>query len=369
MKFQKINLGLFFLFSITLSIGQTPLFEKNKCIIISEENKPTAYVDTIFKGKPSLKLDSKNQSIAITKGLGVKNFKVDMDIAGEVMAGLGFRVASEKNYQFIYFRPQLGGTQEAIQYIPIYNGALSWVFYNYPTYETRADIERLEWFHATIEVRGTHLKVFVDHNTEPQMDVTLLDNELSGGNLLLRSMFGTSYFANVTYEPLTDTTSVPPAINKKDFLRKWDISQQFPRDTVTGYFDNAVHKAHTSNEWRSIHDPKDNFMNFSKYFEYPNGLLVARTNISSKGDKEINLHFDFVGKLRILLNDEEVFNYQRIRFERMFDGTFRVRLHLQKGENTLIFVSEGDAAFFGEGFKTMGRFQHTNWGYIARLGN
>ncbi len=367
MKFKKITSG-FLAFVCAISIySQNTLFEQGTCTILSEDNKPTAYADTMYKGKSSLKLDGKKQSIALTKNMNIKNFRVEMDIAGEVMSGLGFRVANKHNYQFIYFRPQMGGKRDAIQYIPIYNGALSWVFYNYPTYETKADIHALEWFHATIEVRGNNLKVFVNNSTEPQMDVTLLDTEISGGNFLLRSMFGTSYFANISYKALSDDGSVTSVSKKTPFLRAWDISQQFPRDTVSNYFDQLIEKVNTSTKWRTIHTPNDDYVNISRYFEHPDGVVFAKKQLKSKADKKRLLYFDFVGKLRILLNGEEVFNYKKIKFERVFDGMFRINLDLKKGENELLFITEGDAAYFGKGFKYMGRLQHTNWGFIARM--
>ncbi|MGB5818803.1 MAG: hypothetical protein WBG90_04905 [Saonia sp.] len=369
MKFQKTALTLFALVSTLSLLGQNTLFEQGKCTILSEDNKPTAFLDTIFKGKASLKLDSKKQSIALANALNVKNFRVEMDIAGAVMSGLGFRVADEHNYQFIYFRPGFGGTQEAIQYIPIYNSALSWVFYNYPTYETTADIKSLEWFHAAIEVRGNNLKVFVNNSTTPQMDITLLDTATSGGNFLLRSMFGPSYFSNITYKALPNESPVDTKPRTTPFLRKWEISQQFPRVTTDDYFDELMDKANASKTWKKIDDPNDDYVNFSKYFEYPQGVVVAKRNLKLDTDSRRILHFDFVGKLRILLNGEEVFNYDKIRFERIFDGTFRINLDLKKGDNELLAISEGDASFFGEGFKTMGRLQHTNWGFIARLEN
>jgi hypothetical protein len=348
--------------------GQETLFEQDKCIILSEENKPVTYIDTIYKGKRSLKLDGKKQSIALTKDKNVKNFRVEMDIAGDVMSGLGFRAKDKFNYHFIYFRPGMGGTREAIQYIPIYNGALSWVFYNYPVYETKADVSSLEWFHATFEVRGTNLKVFVDHSPEPQMDIQLLDTEISGGNFMLRSLFGVSYFANITYEELSDNESKTSKPSTNTFLTTWEISQQFPRDSISNHFDTLIEKANMAKKWRVIDHPRDDYVNFSRYFEYPKGIVVARKTLKSGQDKKVILNFDFVGKVKIMLNGNEVFSYQKIKFERMFDGMFRINLDLKKGENELLVVAEGDAGFFGgKGFKYLGRLQHTNWGFIARL--
>ncbi|TPN87815.1 family 16 glycoside hydrolase [Aquimarina algicola] len=366
MNSKKAILKLLTLFFTISTFGQGILFKKNQCIILDEENKPTTRVDTIYKGKSCVKIDGKNQTIVLTENLDIKNFRVDMDIAGEVMSGLGFRVANKNNYQFIYFRPGMGNTQEAIQYIPIYNGALSWVFYNYPKYETKADIKSLEWFHTTIEVKGNNLKVFVDNNPVPQMDVTLLETDVSGGNFILRSLFGTSYFANIKYATISEKNSgnsLTP--DQKTFLTDWEISQQFQRDTLQGHLNTELKG--TDFVWRNIKSKNDNYVNFSRYFEHPEGVVIAKKTLKSEENKNSVIHFDFVGKLKIILNGEEVFSSKKIKFERVFDDTFRINISLKKGNNELLMVSEGDAAFFGKGFKYLGRFQHTNWGFIARI--
>ena len=367
MKTRYTKLLFIGFLAITQLQAQQRIFLPGKSKVLSEDNRPTAYVDTVFNGKQALKLDGKQQSLALLENVEAKNFRIEMDVAGQVMAGLGFHAADGLNYQFIYFRPGMGGTREAIQYIPIYNGALSWVFYNYPYYETETEVKSLEWFHAAFEVRGQNLKVFVNKEKKPSMDINILNNPKTGGKLLLRSLFGPSYFANVTYEALTDEGPKVMAAAQKEFLTKWEISKQFPRDTVPGYFNSLIQKANATSDWRTINEPGDTYVNFARYFEYPQGVLVAKTMLKSEKSILKKLHFDFVGRIKVFLNDQELFDYHKIKFERMFDGTFTIGLPLDKGDNELLVIAEGDAAFFGKGFRYLGRDQHTNWGFIARI--
>lgn len=353
--------------TVMLANAQQSIFKQGEYTIYSENNEKVAVQDTIFKGKMAMKLDGSRRSIAVLHGIEAENFRVEMDIAGQVMSGLGFHAKDGMNYQFVYFRPGMGGTREAIQYIPIFNGALSWVFYNYPVYETIADVKSLEWFHATFEVRGKNLKVFVNSENEPSMDISILDNPNAGGKLLLRSLFGPSYFANITYQPLTDSDIEDGILPKTDFLKKWEISKQFPRDTTIHYFDHILDKAKALNDWRTIEVVEDSYVNFSRYFEHPQGVLVSKTTINAETTSNRKLHFDFVGRVKIILNGGDLFEYQKIKFERVFDGTYSIGLSLKKGENELVVIAEGDAAFFGKGFRYLGRDQHTNWGFIARV--
>jgi hypothetical protein len=167
MYFKTKLIALAMLLCGAAAFCQSAKISPNDWNVFSENNKKVTLKDTVFQGKPCIKLDGSNTAIAIRNGSQYKSFRVDVDIAGRVMSGIGFHAADPQNYQFLYFRPGYGGTQEAIQYMPIYNGALSWVLYNYPTYETTADIKSLEWFHAAIEVRGPILRVFVNYSPNP----------------------------------------------------------------------------------------------------------------------------------------------------------------------------------------------------------
>ena len=364
-KIVLYSTGLWFLLPLLLS-AQVPIFRNGDCTILSENNEVVSMVDTIYHGKPSIKLDGTNQAVALLKQNELKNFRVEMDVAAEVMAGLGFRVSDVQNYHFIYFRSMNGGTEEAIQYIPVYNGALSWVFYNYPDYEGIAEFSSLDWFHTAIEVVGDRLRVFVNHSEQPQLDITIEDFGTSNNNLLLRSMFGSSYFSNVTIMPVDDNTPSSITATKEGFLRKWHISNQYPPDSIQP-FSKVFQLAEKANQWQEIYDPNDIHVNFCEYFDHPNGTVVAKTTINALEVGKKTLGFDFIGRIQIRLNQETIFSCSKFRFERVDDRSFQILVDLQKGTNELVIIAEGDAQIFGEGYNAMGRLQHQNWGFLARV--
>ncbi|WP_428667367.1 family 16 glycoside hydrolase [Runella sp.] len=338
---------LFFLLLSNLLRSQTNFKDWQA---FSENNTPVTLPELNYKDKACFKLDGKNEVIAFNKTKNLENFRIDLDIAGKVMSGIGFHVKNEQNYQFLYFRPGYGGTQEAIQYVPIYNGGLSWVFYHYPEYEAKTDIASLEWFHAAIEVKNKMMRVYVNHKKEADMAISLIETDTESGPILLRSLFGESYFANIKLtelpKPLTD----------------WAISEQLSRDVAYDY--SQVKKVKS---WTKINAKYDEIVNLGRYFEYPNGTVLAKRTIVSETDKPQILSFDFTGKLQIFLNGKEVFNYAKYLLDRLTTDKHGIVLDLKKGDNELVFISEGDAFFFGKGFNAMGRFQHQNWGFTARL--
>ena len=323
----------------------------NDWAVYSENYEPRTLKDTVFLGKPAVKLDGKKMAIAFKKGQRYKNFRIECDIAGRVMSGIGFRAKDQQNYHFLYFRHGAGGTQEAIQYIPVYNGSLSWVFYSYPRYESKADFQQLQWFHAGLEVRGSILKVFVNNSKDPQMEVNLVDTDFNEGDILLRTMFGESYFANIAVYELPEV------------LNEWEISEQFPRKETLD-----LSPTTPSAKWTKVKPDAANIVNISRYVSNPNGVIIAKHALKAEETKDMLLYFDFIGKLKIFLNGEELFYYEKYKLDRISSGAERIRLPLNKGDNELIFVSEGDAVIFGKGFNAMGRAQHQNWGFIAELG-
>jgi len=318
--------------------------------VLSEDNKQPDLNDTVFLGKSCVKLDGTQKSAIWNKTISFRNFRMELDVAGAVMSGIGFHVKDDQNYQFIYFRPGYGGTEEAVQYIPIYNGALSWVMYG--KYQSNADIKKLEWFHASIEVQDNNLKVFTNYNKKPDMDIMMLNTSAAQGGILLRTMFGTSYFANVSIRELPD------------YVTNWEISEQMPVTTNFEY--SQVKKVKV---WKKIDEAGDTYVNLCRYFEYPNGMLFARHNIHCESDESRLLNFDFAGKLHILLNGKEIFFYDKFKLDRIEEGTNRIRLNLVKGDNELIFLTEGDGYLFsnGKGYNSLGRLQYQNWGFIASL--
>jgi hypothetical protein len=318
--------------------------------VLSEENSTIALTDTIFQGKPCVKLDGKTVAGIWNKKITLKNFRLELDIAGSIMPGIGFHANDEQNYQFLYFRPGYGGTIEAIQYIPIYNGALSWVFYG--GYQAVADLHKNEWFHAAIEVRGNHLKVFTNNNPKPDMDITMQQTEADRGALLLRTMFGAAYFANLNWRELPEG------------ITDWEISGQLPAGVVYDY-----EKVKKLQHWKKINERADDYVNLCRYFKLPEGTAVARHIIQADSATNKLLDFDFTGTLRILLNGKEVFTYDKYKLERVEADTYRIRLSLQKGSNELLFITQGDGFIFGKGYNSLGRLQHQNWGFIAGMEN
>lgn len=316
-----------------------------------------------YKGKPAIVLDGEAHYLYQADQSWSGDFRLELDIAGDVLSGVGFHGGDLHNYQFIYFRPQEGGLQTAVQYVPVYNGALSWVLYNTPDYEVAADISANTWFHLTLEVVGEQASVYVNESSQPVAKFTLLPLAKNGGRLLLRSLFGESRFANIKVTPFSGGSSQQHAAatvaakSQSAWQLAYPQSAEFPLS-----YDQAGAAIFNRQS-----DPAEPVVNLARYQEEPDGLAVARRNLSLDADTQYRMSFDFAGKLQVFVNRQELFRYSKYKLERIEGEAQQLLVPLKKGNNEILLVSEGDAFFFGRPYRSLGRLQHQNWGFEMHL--
>lgn len=101
--------------------------------IMDTKDQPQEIDLTTLYGKPCLHLPVGH--IAYLIDSTYKDFRLEMDIAGIAMPGLGFRGTDKRNYEYLYLRVMSDNQEDALQYLPVFNGGFSWQLYNYPDYE------------------------------------------------------------------------------------------------------------------------------------------------------------------------------------------------------------------------------------------
>jgi len=121
--------SLFILTAITLashanSQTRSYSFTDDEWIVYDAENETIPLDTTVHEGKKSLRL--KQNEIALLKDSDYDDFRLEVDMMGAGMAGIGFRSNDLFNYEFIYVRTESSGTENSIQYVPLYNRATSW---------------------------------------------------------------------------------------------------------------------------------------------------------------------------------------------------------------------------------------------------
>ncbi len=370
--YNSIYSAIFLVFSISQVIAQEiPLQAKFWDIIDIENNSTLDLITARYKGKEAIYLG--RHKMAKLKDMDLQNFVLELDVAAKSMPGIGFRAGDLYNYEFFYCRIFSGGKKTALQYGPIFNGAMPWQLYNYPIYETVANFEPEEWFHLKIEVFGNAMRVFVGEDEVPEMEVELLHEDAKRGSILLVNSFAEAYYANIQVEELEEPFQINVPENSKDYLEDWQISEQ-----LTGHIYNQrqffqwLSDAEKGQEWRSIEADKNGIVNIARYFDHPKESVFAKTNIVSEEDRQATLAFDYTQVLLIALNDQIVFYGREMdtdNFMRMIDGEAKIELSLKEGDNKLIFWIRSDDQWQDtvDNPAYLGRKQAMNWGFVSRL--
>ena len=158
----------------------------------------------------SMKNAITTKGIVWLKGIEFKEGTIDLDLRGKdaflnSFLGIAFYGTDTSTCDIIYFRPfNFHHTDTArwkwslaYMHIPDNNYAKlrkehAGVYENSITNAPKAD----QWFHATFVIKNKHASVYVNHETQPSLEVTLLNNR-SDGLFGLYSDGLTNDFANL----------------------------------------------------------------------------------------------------------------------------------------------------------------------------
>ncbi|MEL6277178.1 MAG: hypothetical protein AAFU03_18910, partial [Bacteroidota bacterium] len=312
--------------------------------------------------------------IAVLKNEEFENFTLELDIAGDAMPGVGFRVKDLWNYEFLYCRLFANGQEDALQYTPIYNGSMAWQLYNYPTYEKIAEVAQQTWIHLKLEVYEDNLRVYVGDVEQPNMEIKLLHEDVATGQILLKTSFADGYFANVVVRELKQGFDVEETAPLNGYLNSWLISPQLAGNIYSQrqYYQMIETQEADEEGWKSVNAESSGIVNIIKYFTHPEKSVFAKTTISSSEDQEVTLHFDYSQALMMVLNDQVIYYGYELdsdNFMRMMDGESSISLPLKAGENKLVFWIRSDDQWQEavDNPPYLGRSQAMNWGFIARL--
>lgn len=303
------------------------------------------------------------------------DFTIEYDVMGGAMPAIGFRASNLYDYEYLYLRMMNSNKKTAIQYFPVYNGAEAWTLYNYPKYESFAELPENEWIHVKLQVYGDNMRVFINNQQEPNMEVKLQHEKLSKGNIFLKAGYQESFFRNVNISELNEPFDVVEKEDRGQYIDTWSLSEQFE---VNFYSQNEIsvlyHEQSTNAKWKTIKADNDGLVNIARFYEYPRNAVFAISEIYSDSAKTVDLLFDYSFSLLIGLNNDILFCGTELdtkNYMRVIDGEEKLTLSLNKGKNVLFFIIKSDDVW-QKSVKNplyLGRMQAHNWGFIARLAN
>jgi hypothetical protein len=184
------------------------------------EGRNVSIAETNYKGRSAIQViaapDAANgASYAVVKGVSFRDGTIEVDLAGQPVAGAGsgargfigiaFRLQGDGAYEYIYLRPTNGRADDQIRrnHSTQYSSHPDFDFARSrqeapEKYESYVDLEPGVWTKYKIEVEGRKARLYVHGAEQPCLIVNDLKLEPRGGAVALWVGPGTEgYFSNL----------------------------------------------------------------------------------------------------------------------------------------------------------------------------
>ena len=292
------------------------------------------------KGRKALYLNGK----ALLKTASFADGVLEVDFTASKprsFAGFIFRAQDDENYEAFYVRLHKSKMPDALQYNPEYNGEANWQLYG--EHQNFANFDQQEWNRLRIEFRGSELKVYLNNNSQPVLEVSNLRRGTDPGYIGFYSFLGT-YFSNFRYTPFEDVAeakTLPPA--EEGVIQQWELSDaQVAKEVNTQKYPQGL----TSN-WQKAQAEPSGLLPINKYVRKQNAgnfernedeMVWARYTFDAEESTTRKLYFDFSDNIDLFFNGKLIFSGKNgFRFKGL---TFRGDIHIE-GNAVYLDVQQG----------------------------
>ena len=302
---------------------------------------------------------------AYLKDVQMENGIIEVDIAvtgARSYPGIIFRMQSEENFERFYLRPHRAGLYpDALQYMPVFNGAEGWQLYSGKGFTAPAEIPANQWNHIKMEFSGTQARVFLNNDPTPALVIHELKHAVGKGSV---GIYGpkdkTAYFSNFNYRIDNNLKFDPPPKPETPahMITGWEISQALNASNIDiaeikypGFYQVFF------STWQKVTPEASGLVNISRYQPRTGpapDYIMARTVIRSEKKQTIKLSFGYSDEISIFLNGQKVFygnsayRYRDPSFVGIVGLYDAVYLTLEKGLNEVFLMVK--ETFGGWGF-------------------
>lgn len=326
-----------------------------------------------YRGRDTMRV---SKGLFLAKGVELANGTIDVDMApgpNSRFFGVAFHIRSDDDYEVIFFRPRSSGTDQAVQYTPVFKGAPAWQIYSGPGSTATANIVREQWTHVRIVIAGPAAKLYLDNAANPTLVIPDLKLGAVHGSIGFWGHMGDAYFANLTYTPDESATYAAP---RRAFLpgalTDWSLSEVFDVSAR----DPAAYPEVSRMKWEGVEAEAPGMVVINRYRRSPNILppdrddrirgradgaqvVFAKTTIHSDREQVYKMNLGYSDEVVVFLNGKPIFagnntlSFREPSFLGILDSEpDAVYLSLKRGANELVLaVTE----FFG------------GWGFFCRL--
>jgi hypothetical protein len=323
-----------------------------------------------YKNQKAVKLDE-NSGVIFLKDVNFANGTIEFDV--EVNQALPFPAIYfrqiENNAEHVYLRTGSANKKnafDALQYASIINGVNIWDLQH--EFQTAANIKIGEWNHIKLIVSGMQLRVYVNNQLKPNLEIPCMEGNTDHGRIGLGTGFpGQSIFANLIIRPnIVENLPDQPApdITRHDtrYIRQWQTSKPVP--LPVGNELNVYMIPKLDSGWENIIAERRGLVNLSRKFG-SNGkrtFVWLKAKINSEVAQSQVLKMGFSDEVWVFVNQKPVYvdkdnyilNMRKSPNGRISLDNCSFQLPLLKGENELLIGVAND--FYG-------------WGLMARFEN
>ena len=311
---------------------------------------------------------------ATLKGATFAEGTIEFDMKPLAFSDTGIQIhrRDADTAEFIYLRadPDCPAANDCVQYAPITHGRMQWNIY--PQYQNGAPISEKGWNHMRIVVTGGRLRLFVNRENEPSIDVPRLQGLAETGGIAVK---GPTVFANLIIRPgeRGEPAAPPLQVDQHGLVRHWLLAP-----LTLAPVDRAPTPADApSSGWRPLETEADGLANMSRAMPHDAApaltlaWLKVAINATTAGEKVVDLGFST--RAWLFLNGRQVYAGENLYYPaekrltpegRFAPDNAKVKLVLHKGANELVLAidnawrtSQGPIKPTPYGWAGMARFE------------
>lgn len=232
-------------------------------------------------GSPALSLNG----LVLIPSLVVDDaaLEVEMYVEEDCCPGILFRALDQRNFELAYAAPHNSEQANVIQYDPVFMGSNTWQIYSGSNYQTKAKIQKRQWFRFRIDMIGD--RAFIQLGDNPPLCLEKLAHGRMAGRIGLWT-YGPAFFRNLRM--------LSPRII--DHPRN---EVPLPQGTVM--------------EWGlegygAVFCEPNGVLNINRYLPATQGVARLKRRFEVKRETEMEMNFGFSDELLMTLNEEICFS-------------------------------------------------------------
>jgi hypothetical protein len=300
------------------------------------------------RGLPAIELKEGNYAQHIKSGEALLNgvtfhsgtIEYDVDAAGGMGAGFGFRRSGDDSFEELYLRPRpkCEEAPDCIQYTPQSHGVLMWDLF--PQYQSAAPLRQGEWNHVKLVISAQRMNIFINGAKEPTLKIGRLEGDNQDGGITL---MGPGFFANLSITAGAEK-NLPGAAEKdatasdRRYIRNWQISP--PSKLAADQNPSLEDLPGPGATWTQLAAERNGLVNASRVYGLPftrpdRGVVWLKTHIHSSQPQEKHVSIGWAREIWVFVDGKLVFTDKNLYMPKEARKEPDGRLSLQNGSLSL----------------------------------